>query len=118
MNNSEEDDLIEWKFKETTAKQEPLPRTHQNYNGSLQNLTIDWEHGDVTNEPLNITTADDPVFVLFMAEIKTTRLTWIEEISIPSKKVKETTSPPKRSEVTELQDNTNMQICLSNYSQQ
>ena len=34
VNNSEEDDFIEWKFKEIGAHEGPLPRTHPNYNGS------------------------------------------------------------------------------------
>ena len=42
INNSEEDDLIEWKFKEITAHEGPLPRTHPKYNGSPCNLAIEW----------------------------------------------------------------------------
>ena len=61
INNSEEDDLIEWKFKEIIAHEGPLPRSHQNYNGSPYNLTIEWENGEITNEPLNVIAADDPV---------------------------------------------------------
>ena len=61
INNSEEDDLIEWKFKAITAHEGPLPRSHPNYNGSPYNLTIEWENGEITNEPLNIIAADDPV---------------------------------------------------------
>ena len=45
VNNSEEDDVIELKFKETTAREGPLPRTHSNYNGSPYNLKIEWEMG-------------------------------------------------------------------------
>ena len=33
-----------------------LPKPHQNYN-----LTLEWENGEIANEPLNIITADDPV---------------------------------------------------------
>ena len=61
INNSEEDDLIEWKFKAITAHEGPLPRSHPNYNGSPYNLTIEWENGEIINEPLNIIAADDPV---------------------------------------------------------
>ena len=45
LNNSEENDLIEWKFKEMTACEGPLPKPHPNRNGSLYNLTIEWEMG-------------------------------------------------------------------------
>ena len=41
INNSEEDDLIEWKFKAITAHEGPLPRSHPNYNSSPYNLTIE-----------------------------------------------------------------------------
>ena len=34
INNSEDDDLIEWKFKHVTSHEGPLPRSHPNYNGS------------------------------------------------------------------------------------
>jgi hypothetical protein len=61
MNNSEEDDLIEWKFKEIKAHEGPLPKSYPNYNGSPYNLTIKWENEEITNEPLNIIAADDPV---------------------------------------------------------
>ena len=53
INNSEEDDLIEWKFKEITAHEGPLPRSHPNYNGSPYNLTIEWETG---RSPMNPST--------------------------------------------------------------
>ena len=60
VNNSEEDDLIEWKFKEIIAHEGLLARRHPNYNVSPYNLTIEWENGEITNEPLNIIAADDP----------------------------------------------------------
>ena len=46
ISNSEEDALIEWKFKEITAYEGPLPRTNPNYNGSPHDLTIEWEKGE------------------------------------------------------------------------
>ena len=39
----------------------PLPKSHPNYNGSPCNLRIEWENGEITDEPLNIIAADDPV---------------------------------------------------------
>ena len=62
LNKSEdEDDLIEWRFKSITGHEGPLPKSHPNYNGSPYNLRIEWENGEITNEPLNIIAADDPV---------------------------------------------------------
>ena len=34
INNSEEEDLIEWTFREILAHEGPLPQSHPNYNGS------------------------------------------------------------------------------------
>ena len=45
VNNSEDDDLVEWKFKSITAHEGPVPRSHLNYNGSLYTLKIEWENG-------------------------------------------------------------------------
>ena len=59
INNSQEDDLIKWKFKEIIAHEGPLPRTHPNRNELTYNLTIEWGNGDVTNDTLIITSADD-----------------------------------------------------------
>ena len=61
INKSEDNDHIEWKFKSITSYKEPLPTHHPNYNSSPWNLRIEWEHGDITNEPLNMVLEDDPV---------------------------------------------------------
>ena len=61
INNSSEDCLIEWRFKSITAYEGTLPKNHPNYNGSPYNLIIEWENGKITNKPLSITSADDPV---------------------------------------------------------
>ena len=45
---------MEWRFKAITGKR------HPNYNSSPCNLRIEWENGEITNEPLNIIAADDP----------------------------------------------------------
>lgn len=62
LNKSEdEDDLVEWRFKAIAGHEGPLPKSHPNYNGSPYNLRIEWENGEITDEPLNIIAADDPV---------------------------------------------------------
>ena len=58
--SADEDDLIEWRFKAITGHEGPLPKNHPNYNGSPSILRIEWENGEIINEPLNIIAADDP----------------------------------------------------------
>ena len=43
INNSEDDDLIEWMFEEKIGHEVPLSRTHPNYKGSPHNLAMDLE---------------------------------------------------------------------------
>ena len=57
----QEEDTIEWKFKKITAHEGPLNPNHSNYNGSIYNVMIEWENGEITSEPLSIIGADDPV---------------------------------------------------------
>ena len=57
----QEEDTIEWKFKRITAHEGPLKPNHLNYNGSMHNVMIEWENGEITSEPLSIIGADDPV---------------------------------------------------------
>ena len=54
INNSEEDDLIEWKFKEKNGHEGTLPQSHPNYNGSPHNLVTAWENEEISKLPLNI----------------------------------------------------------------
>ena len=61
ISNSEEDNLVEWKFYKILAHEGPLPKLHPNYNGSTYNLQIEWENGKLTNEPLNIIASDNLV---------------------------------------------------------
>ena len=57
----EENTDIIWKFKDITAHQGPLSRTHPDYKGSSYNVKIEWENGEITYEPLDIIAKDDPV---------------------------------------------------------
>ena len=41
INNSKEDDLIEWEFKKITSNEGPPPITHPNFNSTPSNLTIE-----------------------------------------------------------------------------
>jgi hypothetical protein len=50
-----------WKFHQITGHQGPLTQNDKDYNGSLYNVMIEWENGEVTSEPLSIIAKDDPV---------------------------------------------------------
>lgn len=45
VSTSEEENLIEWKFKSITGHEGYIPKFHPSYNGSLYNLRIEWEMG-------------------------------------------------------------------------
>src|SRR6056300_1655760 len=50
-----------WKFKRITGHQGPLRPDHPSYMGSKYNVTMEWENGEITPEPLSIIGKDDPV---------------------------------------------------------
>lgn len=57
-----------WKFQSIVSHQGPLPTNHPEYNGSPWNLTVAWENGEQTTEPLLIlAVGDDPVSVAIYA---------------------------------------------------
>ena len=66
--NQQDEDTVVWKFKRITAHEGPLKQSHPNYNGSLYNVMIEWENGEITSEPLAIIGADDPVTCAIYAD--------------------------------------------------
>ncbi|CAJ1934830.1 unnamed protein product [Cylindrotheca closterium] len=58
---ADEDNPIVWKFKRIVSHQGPLRPDHPSYMGSTYNVTMEWENGEITPEPLSIIGADDPV---------------------------------------------------------
>ena len=56
--NQEDDSL--YKFRAITDHHVPM-KTDPNYNGSLYNIIVEWETGEITEEPLSIIAQDDPV---------------------------------------------------------
>jgi hypothetical protein len=52
---------IVWKFRHIVSHQGPLRPDHPDYRGSMYNVMIEWENGEVTTEPLQLIAADDPV---------------------------------------------------------
>ena len=56
-----QDSTTIWKFKKITGHEGPLTSSHPNYKGSMWNVRIEWETGEITSEPLSIISTDDPV---------------------------------------------------------
>ena len=57
LNNPER----KWLFKCITAHEGPLSTKHPTYNGSKDNLLVQWEDGSIMREPLDIFGKDDPL---------------------------------------------------------
>jgi hypothetical protein len=69
MSNQDDDDII-WKFKEIVGHKGPLSKTHKDYKGSPYNVTVLWENGETSDEPLSMIAADDPVSCAIYARDK------------------------------------------------
>lgn len=59
--NRDNDDPVVWRFNKIIAHQGPLDKNHKDYKGSTFNVSVEWENGEVTEEPLAIIAADDPI---------------------------------------------------------
>ena len=57
--NQEDEKLL--KFRAITGHQRPLENGGPNYQGSPCNDMVEWETGEIMEEPLSIIAADDPV---------------------------------------------------------
>ena len=55
------DDETLSKFRAITDHNGPLSEDDPNYNGSLYNVMVEWEKGEITEDPLSINAKDDPV---------------------------------------------------------
>lgn len=66
----EEDDGIIWKFKDIIGHKGPLKKSHKDYKGIPYNLTVLWENGETSDEPLSVIAADDPVSCAIHAQDK------------------------------------------------
>ena len=55
----QQDDL--YNFRAITGRQGPLSPQDENYKGSKYNVMVEWETGEITDEPLSLIAADDPV---------------------------------------------------------
>ena len=63
MNHIEqsEEDAIIWKFKRIAGHEGPLTKNHPMWKGSTYNVRVEWENGEITDEPMTTIAADDPV---------------------------------------------------------
>ena len=50
-----------YKFRAITSHQGPLSPLDENYKGSKYNVMVEWETGEITEEPLSLSAANDPV---------------------------------------------------------
>ena len=55
----QQEDLF--KFRAITGHEGPLSPQDENYKGSKYNVMVEWETGEITDEPLSLIAADDPV---------------------------------------------------------
>lgn len=56
-----------WKFKSIIGHTGPLGANHPSYKGSKWNVTVEWDNGERTEEPLSLIASDDPVTVAIYA---------------------------------------------------
>ena len=61
IEQQQDEDAVEWRFKCIKAHEGPLSSSHPNYKDSKYNVVIEWENGEITSEPLSIIGADDPI---------------------------------------------------------
>ena len=59
--SQDNDEGIVWKFKDIIGHKGPINKTHPDYKGCTYNVTVLWENGETSDEPLSIIAADAPV---------------------------------------------------------
>jgi len=50
-----------WKFRRILGHQGPLSQRHHDYKGCIYNVSVEWENGEITYEPVSNMILDDPV---------------------------------------------------------
>jgi hypothetical protein len=61
ITKNQENDSIIWKFKCIIGHQGQLIHTDPNYKGSKYTVLMEWENGQITDKPLAIIAANDPI---------------------------------------------------------
>ena len=69
IKNQDDQDVL-WKFKHIVGHQGPLLPKDPDYKGSMWNVMMEWENGEITTEPLSLIAADDPVTCAIYAKDK------------------------------------------------
>ena len=59
--DAEEDPVSLFKFRDIVAHHGPLESTDPDHKGSKYNVMVEWESGEVTYEPLTLSSKDDPI---------------------------------------------------------
>ena len=60
LSRDDENEVV-WKFRRIVSHQGPLRSEHPDYKGSMYNVMVEWETGEISSEPLQLIAADDPV---------------------------------------------------------
>jgi hypothetical protein len=63
-----EEDAIVWRFKRIVGHEGPLTKKHAMWKGSIYNVRVEWENGEITDEPMTTIAADDPVTLAIYAK--------------------------------------------------
>ena len=61
LEKDNQEDNSPYKFRALTNHHGLLKKSDSNYNGSLYNVLVEWEGGEITEEPLSIFSQHDPV---------------------------------------------------------
>jgi hypothetical protein len=56
-----EEAAIVWRFKRIAGHEGPLTKNHPMLKGSINNVRVEWENGEITDEPMTTIAANDPV---------------------------------------------------------
>jgi hypothetical protein len=56
-----EEDAIVWRFKRIVGHEGPLTKNHPMWKGSIYNVPIEWENGEISDEPMTTIATNDPV---------------------------------------------------------
>ena len=70
IQREDDDDPPVWHYKEIISHEGPLKKGDPSYKGSMYNVGVAWENGEITFEPLSVIAADDPVPPALYAEKK------------------------------------------------
>ena len=52
---------VVWNFKKIVSHNGPIDPKSESYLGSFYNLSIEWENGEITEEPLSVIAVEAPV---------------------------------------------------------